>query len=179
MHTPLTHKNELIMENTKRFKYRERFARLLKQAEKPLPLPGISSERKYPKPLKAWKGFERISITENCMWTAAWRVLTQHLRQHIERREYGCENFVSYCSQTLNRWFQFIDYFCMCQCLFCGDVVWQFAAKQKNKYETRLKKYFILIRAISQQKSDKRNWSWILLLKVLDALASFFQITGK
>lgn len=30
-HLPMKHWNESIMENTKRFKYRERFARLLKQ----------------------------------------------------------------------------------------------------------------------------------------------------
>lgn len=102
---------------------------------------GSHSRGTYHKPLKACEGFERISITEvemNCTWTAAWRVLGQHLRHHIERGEYGCENFVSYCSQTLNRWFQFIDNFCVCQCLFCGHIIWEFAAKQKNRHLTKL-----------------------------------------
>lgn len=81
---------------------------------KPLPLLGMSFEKHISSHVigkyhRWWSLHEASQLT----WTETGRDLTQHLRHHTERWEYSCEDFVSDSSQTLNRWFQFIDNFCV------------------------------------------------------------------
>lgn len=115
---PLKTQNKTIMENTKNCKYRETYTRLLKYSRhgETTPSTGEVIQEARIASHVTWKDLHHSVSSEAslCTRTAAWRILTQHLRHHIERREYGRENFVSYCSQTLNRWFQFIDHFCVC-----------------------------------------------------------------